>query len=204
MWATGVSGTRNHPNFLARVLRHLLLHDGFLPAQYDEMLTTTTAMILPFEESGGKYYDYVWNIFHCMKNINVMIVNLSILIWIFKSPFRILNKLTPEKFDKLSLELLNVGIESHVILKGIILLVSTCCADRLNQHLFPQGLGRPLAALCLNHSIHVFNVHQSSTFISLLKYIEYDISRCIEKLNCGAIVPLTILAFPISVSIYIF
>lgn len=35
----------------------------------------------------------------------------------------ILNKLTPEKFDKLSLELLNVGIESHVILKGIILLI---------------------------------------------------------------------------------
>ena len=39
--------------------------------------------------------------------------------------FRILNKLTPEKFDKLSLELLNVGIGSQVILKGIILLVST-------------------------------------------------------------------------------
>ena len=38
--------------------------------------------------------------------------------------FRILNKLSPEKFDKLSLELLNVGIESQVILKGIILLVS--------------------------------------------------------------------------------
>lgn len=37
--------------------------------------------------------------------------------------FRILNKLTPEKFDKLSLELLNVGIETQVILKGIILLV---------------------------------------------------------------------------------
>ncbi len=35
----------------------------------------------------------------------------------------ILNKLTPEKFDKLSLELLNVGIDSQIILKGIILLV---------------------------------------------------------------------------------
>ena len=35
----------------------------------------------------------------------------------------ILNKLTPEKFDKLSLELLNVGIANQVILKGIILLV---------------------------------------------------------------------------------
>lgn len=38
---------------------------------------------------------------------------------------RILNKLTPEKFDKLSLELLNVGIDNPVILKGVILLVST-------------------------------------------------------------------------------
>jgi len=36
---------------------------------------------------------------------------------------RILNKLTPEKFDKLSLELLNVGIDSQTVLKGIILLV---------------------------------------------------------------------------------
>jgi len=38
---------------------------------------------------------------------------------------RILNKLTPEKFDKLSLELLNVGIDSQTVLKGIILLVGT-------------------------------------------------------------------------------
>lgn len=37
---------------------------------------------------------------------------------------RILNKLTPEKFDKLCLELLNVGVDSKLVLKGIILLVS--------------------------------------------------------------------------------
>lgn len=43
----------------------------------------------------------------------------------FKIFSSILNKLTPEKFDKLSLELLNVGIDSQVILKGIILLVRT-------------------------------------------------------------------------------
>lgn len=36
----------------------------------------------------------------------------------------ILNKLTPEKFDKLCLELLNVGVDSKLVLKGIILLVS--------------------------------------------------------------------------------
>ncbi|KAI8489500.1 Eukaryotic translation initiation factor 4 gamma 2 [Branchiostoma belcheri] len=35
----------------------------------------------------------------------------------------ILNKLTPDRFDKLFLELLNVGIENKLILKGIILLV---------------------------------------------------------------------------------
>ncbi len=39
-------------------------------------------------------------------------------------PFSILNKLTPEKFDKLCLELLNVGVDSKLVLKGIILLVS--------------------------------------------------------------------------------
>jgi len=42
---------------------------------------------------------------------------------VFRRVRAILNKLTPEKFDKLSLELLNVGIETQVILKGIILLI---------------------------------------------------------------------------------
>lgn len=38
---------------------------------------------------------------------------------------RILNKLTPEKFDKLCYDLLNVGIHNKTILKGIIILVSS-------------------------------------------------------------------------------
>ncbi|XP_041366802.1 eukaryotic translation initiation factor 4 gamma 2-like [Gigantopelta aegis] len=42
---------------------------------------------------------------------------------VFRRVRAILNKLTPEKFDKLSLELLNVGIDSQIILKGIILLI---------------------------------------------------------------------------------
>lgn len=42
---------------------------------------------------------------------------------IFRRVRGILNKLTPEKFDKLSLELLNVGIDNQVILKGVILLI---------------------------------------------------------------------------------
>ncbi|OWK17929.1 EIF4G2, partial [Cervus elaphus hippelaphus] len=40
-----------------------------------------------------------------------------------QSSGNILNKLTPEKFDKLCLELLNVGVESKLILKGVILLI---------------------------------------------------------------------------------
>uniref|UniRef100_A0A3Q2VUG5 Eukaryotic translation initiation factor 4 gamma 2 n=1 Tax=Haplochromis burtoni TaxID=8153 RepID=A0A3Q2VUG5_HAPBU len=42
---------------------------------------------------------------------------------IFRKVRGILNKLTPEKFDKLCLELLNVGVDSKVVLKGIILLI---------------------------------------------------------------------------------
>ncbi|KAM9301541.1 eukaryotic translation initiation factor 4 gamma 2 isoform 2-T2 [Gastrophryne carolinensis] len=42
---------------------------------------------------------------------------------IFRKVRGILNKLAPEKFDKLCLELLNVGVDSKLILKGIILLI---------------------------------------------------------------------------------
>lgn len=46
----------------------------------------------------------------------------------------ILNKLTPEKFDKLCLELLNVGVDSKLVLKGIILLVSRVFCHTLLVH----------------------------------------------------------------------
>ena len=36
----------------------------------------------------------------------------------------ILNKLTPEKFEKLCTDIFNVGLDSTTILKGVILLVS--------------------------------------------------------------------------------
>ena len=36
----------------------------------------------------------------------------------------ILNKLTPEKFEKLISDILNIGLDSTTILKGVILLVS--------------------------------------------------------------------------------
>ncbi|XP_078537067.1 eukaryotic translation initiation factor 4 gamma 2 isoform X1 [Lissotriton helveticus] len=42
---------------------------------------------------------------------------------IFRKVRGILNKLVPEKFDKLCLELLNVGIDTKLLLKGVILLI---------------------------------------------------------------------------------
>uniref|UniRef100_A0A8C5WGD9 Eukaryotic translation initiation factor 4 gamma 2 n=1 Tax=Leptobrachium leishanense TaxID=445787 RepID=A0A8C5WGD9_9ANUR len=42
---------------------------------------------------------------------------------IFRKVRGILNKLAPEKFDKLCLELLNAGVDSKLILKGVILLI---------------------------------------------------------------------------------
>uniref|UniRef100_A0A3B3Z130 Eukaryotic translation initiation factor 4 gamma 2 n=1 Tax=Poecilia mexicana TaxID=48701 RepID=A0A3B3Z130_9TELE len=42
---------------------------------------------------------------------------------IFRKVRGILNKLTPEKFDKLCLELLNVGLDSKLVLKGVVLLI---------------------------------------------------------------------------------
>ncbi|XP_033646152.1 eukaryotic translation initiation factor 4 gamma 2-like [Asterias rubens] len=42
---------------------------------------------------------------------------------IFRRVRGILNKLTPEKFDKLCLELINIGIDSKQVLSGIILLI---------------------------------------------------------------------------------
>jgi len=42
---------------------------------------------------------------------------------VFRRVRGILNKLTPEKFDRLSTNLLNIGIDSKTILKGIIILI---------------------------------------------------------------------------------
>ncbi len=50
----------------------------------------------------------------------LIISNLFIFNFIFNS---ILNKITPEKFKKLSKELLGVGLDSPAILKGVILLI---------------------------------------------------------------------------------
>jgi len=47
-----------------------------------------------------------------------------VIIAFFRQVRGILNKLTPEKFEKLTADILNVGLESVVVLKGVILLVS--------------------------------------------------------------------------------
>lgn len=66
----------------------------------------------------------------------------------------ILNKLTPDKFDKLCLELLNVGVDSKLVLKGIILLVRTRTRTRSalmsTRKLSPGDSGRlvPCGADC--------------------------------------------------------
>uniref|UniRef100_A0A672Z386 Eukaryotic translation initiation factor 4 gamma 2 n=2 Tax=Sphaeramia orbicularis TaxID=375764 RepID=A0A672Z386_9TELE len=57
---------------------------------------------------------------------------------IFRKVRGILNKLTPEKFDKLCLELLNVGVDSKLVLKGIILLVSVALYSSALSHFYAQ------------------------------------------------------------------
>ncbi|KAI7814019.1 eukaryotic translation initiation factor 4 [Triplophysa rosa] len=61
---------------------------------------------------------------------------------IFRKVRGILNKLTPEKFDKLCLELLNVGVDSKLVLKGIILLI-------VDKALEEQKYSSLYAQLCL-------------------------------------------------------
>lgn len=78
---------------------------------------------------------------------------------IFRRVRGILNKLTPEKFDKLSLELLNVGIDSPTVLKGVILLI------------FDKALEEPkysnlYAQLCHRLCEDVPNFEPSNTTIS--------------------------------------
>ena len=43
--------------------------------------------------------------------------------------YSILNKITPEKFDKLSRELLDLGLESHDVLKRVLLLIFNKALD---------------------------------------------------------------------------
>ncbi|ESN92130.1 hypothetical protein HELRODRAFT_89947, partial [Helobdella robusta] len=64
---------------------------------------------------------------------------------IFRKVRGILNKLTPDRFDKLSLELLNVGIDSQTVLKGIIFLI---IQKALNEPKYSSLYARLCQRLC--------------------------------------------------------
>ncbi|XP_076801566.1 eukaryotic translation initiation factor 4 gamma 2-like [Clavelina lepadiformis] len=63
---------------------------------------------------------------------------------IFRKTRSILNKLTPEKFDKLCQDILNIGIESKVILKGIVILIFEKAIDELRYSSLYANLCRRL------------------------------------------------------------
>lgn len=75
---------------------------------------------------------------------------------IFRKVRGILNKLTPEKFDKLCLELLNVGLDSKVVLKGIILLI-------VDKALEEPKYSQLYAQLCLRLAEDAPNFEDPST-----------------------------------------
>jgi len=91
---------------------------------------------------------------------------------IFRRVRGILNKLTPEKFDKLSRNLLNIGIDCKTILKGIIILIFEKAIDE------PKYCGI-YAQLCqkLSHEAPNFDdpSTKSNTFLRLL------LSKCQEE-----------------------
>jgi len=92
---------------------------------------------------------------------------------IFRKVRGILNKLTPENFEKLSDELLKIELGSKVILKGVILLIFQKALDELKY-------SRMYAQLCKRLSIEAQNFENSdknkkpdqpsynSTFLSIL------------------------------------
>ena len=65
-----------------------------------------------------------WLVALTLINSNTILDSSKCIVNVVGFDYRILNKLTPDKFDKLCNELLGVGIETKYILKGVILLVS--------------------------------------------------------------------------------
>ncbi|XP_065070730.1 eukaryotic translation initiation factor 4 gamma 2-like, partial [Rhopilema esculentum] len=97
---------------------------------------------------------------------------------IFRKVRGILNKLTPEKFDRLIFELLNLGLTSKTILKGIILLI------------FEKALEEPkysslYAQLCLrlSHDAPNFDDSSSSNTTSFRRLL---LSKCQEEFESRA------------------
>uniref|UniRef100_H2Z560 W2 domain-containing protein n=1 Tax=Ciona savignyi TaxID=51511 RepID=H2Z560_CIOSA len=63
---------------------------------------------------------------------------------VFRKTRSILNKLTPEKFDKLCQDILNIGIASKEILKGIVILIFEKAIDELRYSSLYANLCRRL------------------------------------------------------------
>ncbi|KAM7406104.1 hypothetical protein PAMP_000503 [Pampus punctatissimus] len=74
----------------------------------------------------------------------------------FRKVRGILNKLTPEKFDKLCLELLNVGVDTKLVLKGTILLI-------VDKALEEPKYSQLYAQLCLRLAEDAPNFEDQST-----------------------------------------
>lgn len=91
---------------------------------------------------------------------------------IFRRVRGILNKVTPEKFDKLSRNLINIGIDSKTILKGVIILIFEKAIDE------PKYCGI-YAQLCQRLSKDAPNFDEphtkTNTFLRLL------LSKCQEE-----------------------
>lgn len=96
---------------------------------------------------------------------------------VFRKARGILNKLTPEKFDRLVFELLNLGINSKTILKGIILLI------------FEKALEEPkysslYARLCLRLSHDAPNFDDPSS--NSTSFRRLLLSKCQEEFESRA------------------
>ncbi|XP_048511853.1 eukaryotic translation initiation factor 4 gamma 2 isoform X1 [Athalia rosae] len=97
---------------------------------------------------------------------------------IFRKVRGILNKLTPEKFAKLSTDLLNVELNSDVILKGVILLIFDKALDEPKYSSMYAQLCKRLSDEAPNFEPQKPNVDgqasQSTFTILLLKYCRFE------------------------------
>ena len=78
----------------------------------------------------------------------------------------ILNKLTPEKFDKLINDILNIGLDSSTVLKGVIVLVSF-----INYFLSKASSVQEPFVKCLAVHILKFEISQTNKEIKNAQYV---------------------------------
>lgn len=105
--------------------------DGYLLAAWDERSTPTMKKDNTMQSSEkweGNWFFLFIPSKGLTTSVSLYLLDATVSNWLdfFFLCFvfiSILNKLTPEKFDKLCLELLNVGVDTKLVLKGIVLLV---------------------------------------------------------------------------------